>query len=546
MKIALAQIDPTVGDIPGNCDKIVEFHARASKLGADLVVFSELAVSGYPPLDLINRQGFVETCYSALQDLARKLAATPALVGCVVPNPSEDGRSVFNAAALLEGGQVKSTHFKSRLPSYDVFDEDRYFEPAKKWEPADICGLRVGVTICEDIWQGPDQDRLRYSVDPVERLKERGIDLLINLSASPFCAGKGKVREELLRKLAGQLGVPVVLVNQVGGNDSLLFDGRSLAMNTDGRLLARAEAFSEDLVMVDLEQGQGDMRPAPPEGSAELFRAIVMGIRDYLDKCGFGKVVLGLSGGIDSAVTAVLAAEAVGPDRVLVLAMPSGYSSLHSRTDAEILAKNLGLSFTTMPINEILSSYRDSLNREFGDIAATLTEENLQARIRGALIMAFANQTGALALATGNKSELATGYCTLYGDMVGGLAPIGDLLKGQVYELANFINREEEIIPRRTIERPPSAELRPDQTDQDSLPPYEQLDSILELLITENLDMDSIVKRGYPSEVVQEVMRMVEMSEFKRRQAALVLRVTHKAFGEGRRIPIARGIRRGR
>ncbi|MBW1806730.1 MAG: NAD+ synthase [Deltaproteobacteria bacterium] len=546
MKIALAQIDPTVGDIPGNCEKIIGFHSRAAKLGADLVVFPELAVSGYPPLDLINRQGFVETCLSALNDLARKLTATPALVGCVVPNPSGQGRLAFNAAALLKDGRVKSTHFKSRLPSYDVFDEDRYFEPAKKWEPIDICGRRVGVTICEDIWQGPDQDRQRYSVDPSEQLKKQGIDLLINLSASPFCAGKGKVREELIRTLAGRLGVPVVLVNQVGGNDSLLFDGRSLAMKADGRLLARAEAFAEDLVMFDLDQGQGDMRPAPPEGSAELFRAIVMGIRDYLDKCGFSKVVLGLSGGIDSAVTAVLAAEAAGSDRVQVLAMPSEYSSLHSRTDAEILAKNLGLGFTTKPIDKVLNSYRDLLRLEFGDIAATLTEENLQARIRGALIMAFANHTGALALATGNKSELATGYCTLYGDMVGGLAPIGDLLKGQVYELASFINREEEIIPRRTIERPASAELRPDQTDQDSLPPYEQLDPILELLISEGLGMDSIVKRGYPAEVVQEVFRMVEMSEFKRRQSALVLRVTHKAFGEGRRIPIARGIRRGR
>ncbi len=544
MKIALAQINPTVGDLAGNCEKIVRFHERAIEAGADLAVFPELAVTGYPPLDLIVRDGFLKKCAAGLRTLATKLERIPALVGCVIPNAAPEGRPAINAAVLLSGGELRATQAKSRLPTYDVFDEDRYFEPAAERKPVELGGQRLGITVCEDIWDGPEEDRPRYQVDPVADLVGQGVKLIINLSASPFFEGKAKLREGRLRSIASKHGVPVVLVNQVGGNDSLLFDGRSLAIGSDGRVLARAEAFREDLVMVDLDASTGDVRPSPAEGPAELFGAIVMGLRDYMDKCGFKRTLLGLSGGIDSAVTAVLAAEAAGAERVYALAMPSHYSSPHSRRDAERLCENLGMRFFDVPIEKVLDAYRETLRDDLDDVSGTLTEENLQARIRGAMLMAFANNKGALALATGNKSELAVGYCTLYGDMVGGLAPIGDLLKTQVYDIAEYINRQTEVIPRRIIERPPSAELRPEQKDSDSLPPYDVLDPILDLYITEGLGAEAIVAKGHPRAIVEDVIRMVELSEFKRRQAAPVLKVTRRSFGAGRRIPIARGLGR--
>jgi NAD+ synthetase len=545
MKVALAQINPTVGDLEGNSGKIVDFHQQAKLAGADLVVFSEMALTGYPPLDLLGRPAFIDRCEIALSDLAGKLTGPPALVGTVLPNPVPEGRAVRNVAVLLDGGVVRSVHAKSRLPTYDVFDEDRYFEPAAERQPAEVNGKRVGVTVCEDIWEGPQEGRSRYRLDPVGILSAQGIDMLVNISASPFHAGKGKEREELLRSIARGQEVPVLFINQVGGNDSLLFDGRSMVMGPDGKLIARAEAFREDLVLADLDSGQGDMRPSAPEGDAEIFRALVMGLSDYMKKCGFDRAVLGLSGGVDSALVACLAAEAAGADRVLALAMPAPYSSPHSRTDAEKLAKNLGIGFEVVPIEGVLKTYRETLQPGLGKVEKTLVEENLQARIRGAVVMAHANHSGALPLATGNKSELAVGYCTLYGDMVGGLAPIGDLYKTQVYALANHINRHNEVIPRRIIERPPSAELRPDQTDQDTLPPYDQLDPVLDLIISQAQDASSIVAAGYPAEVVERVVRMVELSEFKRRQAAPVLRVSRRAFGAGRQIPIARGLRKG-
>jgi NAD+ synthase/NAD+ synthase (glutamine-hydrolysing) len=494
-------------------------------------------------MDLLARSSFVQRCEQALHQLAASLKDLPTLVGSVLPNTDPEGRPVYNTAALLADGELQSIHIKTRLPTYDVFDEDRYFEPASHRVPAEVGGLRVGVTICEDIWEGPEQGRHRYKVDPVEDLDAQGIDLLVNLSASPFHAGKGKEREDSLAGLAVRLKKPVLLVNQVGGADSLLFDGRSLGVAPTGKMIARAEAFQEDLVLVDIQKAAGEMRPAAPEGEAELFRAIVMGIRDYMEKCGFRHLVLGLSGGIDSAVCAVLAAEAAGADRVRALAMPSPYSALHSKSDAELLAGNLGVGFEVLPIESVLVAYRELLRPALGDVETTLTEENLQARIRGALIMAFANRHGALALATGNKSELATGYCTLYGDMVGGLAPIGDLLKTQVYRIAEYINRDAEIIPRRIIDRPPSAELRPDQTDQDELPPYDVLDPILERYVGDAESAAAIIKGGIPSDVVEKVIGLVERSEFKRRQSAPVLRVTRRAFGAGRQIPIARGLR---
>jgi len=546
MKVALAQINPTVGDLEGNSNKILDFHRQARLAGAELVVFSEMALTGYPPLDLLGRPAFVDRCEIALSDLAAQLKGSPALVGTVLPNPVPEGRAVRNVAALLAEGQVRSVHVKSRLPTYDVFDEDRYFEPASEWRPAEVSGKRMGVTICEDIWEGPVEGRKCYRLDPVRELSAQGIDLLANLSASPFRPGKGKVRENLLRSIARELGVPVLFANQVGGNDSLPFDGRSMAVGPDGKLIARAEAFREDLVLADLDSGQGDMRPSAPEGDAEIFRALVMGLSDYMKKCGFDRAVLGLSGGVDSALVACLAAEAAGADRVLALAMPAPYSSPHSRTDAEKLAQNLGIGFEVVPIDGILKTYRETLDPALGDVTATLVEENLQARIRGAVVMAHANQSGALPLATGNKSELAVGYCTLYGDMVGGLAPIGDLFKTQVYALANHINRHNQVIPRRIIERPPSAELRPDQTDQDTLPPYDVLDPVLEMIISQAQDASSITAAGYPADVVERIVRLVELSEFKRRQAAPVLRVSRRAFGAGRQIPIARGLRKGR
>jgi NAD+ synthetase len=541
MKVALAQINPTVGDLEGNKNKIIDWYQRALAKDSDLVIFPELAVCGYPPLDFMARPTFVKQCEFVLDELAQRLQPVDVILGVPLSNPKPEGRAVFNAAVLLSQGEVKSTHLKTRLPSYDVFDEDRYFEPASKRESASILGKKVGITICEDIWDGPETDRQLYKVDPIDDLAATNLDLIVNISASPFNAGKSKVRHELVATTAQKLNCPVVYVNQVGGNDSLLFDGNSIAVDKNGKLVGRAQAFGEDLIMVDFESGTGDLRPVGPQGIGELRQAIVMGIRDYMQKCGFKRLVLGLSGGIDSAVCAVLAVEAAGASNVSVLAMPSKYSSTISRDDAQRLAKNLGIGFTTIPIDSILEEYRQALKPGLGDVSATLSEENLQARIRGALVMAHSNHIGAMALATGNKSELAVGYCTLYGDMVGGLAPIGDLLKGQVYHLAELINQDQEIIPRRIIDRPPSAELRPDQVDQDSLPPYDVLDQILELVVTEGLDADSIVAKGYPQTTVEEVIRLVENNEFKRRQAAPVLRVTRRAFGAGRRIPIARG-----
>jgi NAD+ synthetase len=542
MRVALAQLDPRVADLAGNAARIEAAYARAVTAGAELVVFPELALIGYPPLDLLGRDDFVSRAARALEALAARLGPIPALVGCVWPTPDRGGRPVQNVAALLAGGRICGTQAKTRLPTYDVFDEDRYFEPARERRPIVLAGRRVGITVCEDIWDGPHEGRRRYRVDPVEELGAQGIDLLVNLSASPFHAGRGREREERLGEVARALRRPVVYVNQVGGNDSLLFDGRSLAVGPDGRLLARAEAFREDLVLVDTASGAGDLRTAPPEGVEELRRALVMGLAGYLDKCGFREVVFGLSGGVDSALVAALAADALGGERLRCLAMPSRYSAAISLEDAERLARNLGARFSVLPIEACQAAFLETLLPELGDLRLTLAEENVQARVRGALVMAVSNHTGALALATGNKSELATGYCTLYGDMAGGLCPIGDLWKGQVVALARHYNRAGELIPERILTRPPSAELRPDQLDQDSLPPYAELDAILELVVTENRARADILAAGHPAELVDRVIRLVERSEYKRRQAAPVLRVTRRAFGAGRQIPLARAL----
>lgn len=540
MKVALAQLNPVVGDLAGNARRILDMHRRAVAAGADLSVFPELSLVGYPPLDLLSRREFIADAEASLARLAAEIGPVPAIVGSVRPNPAPVGRPLFNVAAVLCDGRIEAAQAKTRLPTYDVFDEDRYFEPAAERRFLRIGAFRVGLVVCEDIWDGPEPGRQRYPVDPLAELQRQGIDLLINISASPFHRGRGRERERQIAELARALRVPVLLVNQVGGNDGLIFDGRSLAFDENGNLLARAECFREDLLLVDLTARSAERRPAPLEGAGELMAALKLGIADFTAKCGLPRVVLGLSGGVDSAVVAALAAEALGPDRVRALAMPSQYSSLHSHTDAELLARRLGIEFLTEPIGPALESFRAMLQPDVGDVRATLTEENLQARIRGALVMAHANRLGALALATGNKSELATGYCTLYGDMVGGLAPIGDLWKHEVYELARHMNREQELIPLRILERPPSAELRPNQTDQDTLPPYDVLDEVLDLYLTRGTPPADIVARGFDPAVVQRLVRMLEQSEFKRRQACPVLRVSPRAFGAGRQIPIAR------
>jgi NAD+ synthase (glutamine-hydrolysing) len=541
MRIALAQINPTVGDLAGNRRRIHDAYAQARAKGADLVVLPELALVGYPPLDLLARDDFVRAIERNVHELAAEISSPVLLLGAVLPNPETTGRPIQNVAVLISKGRIQSVHAKTRLPTYDVFDEDRYFEPAQTRSVATVGKTRVGIVVCEDIWPGPERGRTRYQNDPVADLAGQGIDVLINLSASPFHAGRCREREQLLAEIATRIGKPVLLVNQVGGNDSLIFDGASLAVSPDGSVRMRARSFNEDLVLFDLAAGEGDLRDPPPDGPQELAEALILGLADYLKKCGFTRVVLGLSGGIDSAVVATLAVKALGPSNVRALSMPSPYSAGFSQADAEELAKRLGIDCFRTPIDAILDTYRQQLHAALGPIELSLTDENLQARIRGALVMAHANSLGALALATGNKSELATGYCTLYGDMAGGLAPLGDLLKRQVYALAEYFNHPDEIIPRRIIDRPPSAELRPNQTDQDSLPPYPVLDEILDLFVTEGLDPEQITARGQDPRVVAEVIRLLEISEFKRRQAAPVLRVTRRAFGAGRQIPIARG-----
>jgi NAD+ synthetase len=545
MRIALVQFNPVVGDLAGNARRIREWHRRAAAAGAQLAVYPELALCGYPPLDLLSRGEFIAEAERELAELAAGLGPVPAVVGTVLANPSPRGRPLFNVAALIRDGRVEATQPKTNLPTYDVFDEDRYFEPAAERRVVTLGPWRLGLLVCEDIWDGPEPGRERYPADPVADLARQGVDVLINISASPFHRGRGRERERQIAEVARQARVPVLLVNQVGGNDGLIFDGRSLACDENGSLLARAESFREDLVLLDLATRTSERRPSPVEGAAELMAALKLGLADFAAKCALERAVMGLSGGVDSAVVAVLAAEALGPDRVRALAMPSQYSSPHSQGDAERLARRLGVEFFVEPIGPALEAFRAMLLPELGDVRATLTEENLQARIRGTLVMAHANRLGALALATGNKSELATGYCTLYGDMAGGLAPIGDLWKHEVYELARHINREQEIIPQRILERPPSAELRPNQTDQDTLPPYDVLDAVLDQYLTRGLAPEEIVRRGAEPATVARLVAMLEKSEFKRRQACPVLRVSPRAFGAGRQIPIARRLPRG-
>jgi NAD+ synthetase len=555
VKVALAQINPTIGDFPGNVRKIVERSREARDRGAQLAVFSELAVCGYPPADLLEIPSFVAACHSALEEIAAALAPLADLAilcGCPTPAPADSGKRIMNSAVLLRGGRVEFVQSKMLLPYYDVFDEQRYFAPAESQTLYELAGERLAITVCEDAWNDdcgdPRRQRL-YATDPVEALMKQGASLFVNISASPYWRGKQSARREMIAAIARRFGVPAILVNQVGGNDSLIFYGDSFAVDADGKLIAQAAGFREDLVVVDMATRSAE--PEPSVGAmnedAAVYEALVLGTRDYVRKCGFSRAIVGLSGGIDSALVAAIAADALGSENVVGVGMPSGYSSQGSVEDARQLARNLGIHWETIPIGSIFGTFGAALEPSIGGSPSGLTEENLQPRIRGTLLMALANTLSALVLATGNKSELSTGYCTLYGDMVGALAVIGDVYKTGVYRLARYVNREREIIPRNTLEKPPSAELRPGQQDTDSLPPYDVLDPILEAFIERHESAEEIAasgRTGGPAvATVHDVLRMVERSEYKRRQAAPVLKVTPKSFGFGRRFPIAAKVR---
>ena len=538
MKIGILQLNFTVGDFRGNSEKLVSAYERAVREGAELCVGSELGLCGYPPRDLLNRRDFVESHERALREVAKRVGKVPLLIGGIEKTNQKAGRPLYNTAFLVEKGKTRAVARKILLPTYDVFDEDRYFEAGDKVGSVRIAGKRVGVTICEDIWNDEDLwPERRYRIDPVRELAKKGMDLLINLSASPWNIGKEKVRYRLLAEVAKREKIPVIQVNQVGGNDELVFDGQSLGVGVRGGLLARGVAFMEDVKVVDI--GGKEEKPVWAGDEEQVFQALVLGTRDYLQKCGFQEVVLGLSGGIDSALVAVVAAEALGKDKVLGVAMPSRFSSAGSLADAEALAKRLGIRYKEIPIEDTFAAMLRSIAPAREGRSGGLTEENLQSRIRGMTLMAISNDSGRLLLTTGNKSEMAVGYCTLYGDMCGALAVIADVPKTLVYRISRWINREREIIPKNSIEKAPSAELRPDQKDQDSLPPYEELDRILESYVVNEGSIQGMVKKGISKVLAEEMVRKIDISEYKRRQAAPGLKVTTKAFGVGRRIPLA-------
>ena len=546
MKLALAQINPTIGDFLGNVRKIVEVSLTAQRQGADLVIFPELAVCGYPPADLLEKSSFLARAQQAIEEIAERVTANhpiAVLCGCPTPAPTDSGKRVMNSAMLLRDGRVEFIQSKMLLPYYDVFDEQRYFAPATKQTLYELAGERVAITICEDAWNDKNfwPQRL-YPVDPVENLMHQGATLIVNLSASPYYRDKREMRRAMLAAIARRHRVPVAMVNQVGGNDTLIFDGTSLVLDEHGDTIALAKSFQEDLLLVDLSSEPRAIPPSKGDEDAAVYDALVLGTRDYVRKCGFSKAIVGLSGGIDSALVATIAAEALGADNVLGVGMPSEYSSQGSIDDARQLAQNLGIQWEMIPINDIFQQHLKALQPILKTYPPDITEENLQSRIRGALLMALSNKLGALVLTTGNKSEMSTGYCTLYGDMVGALAVIADVYKTCVYRLARYANRDREIIPENTLVKPPSAELRPGQQDTDSLPPYEVLDPILEAYVERYETAEAIVQASSQPleiELVRSILRMVERSEYKRQQAAPVLKVTQKSFGVGRRFPIA-------
>ena len=539
MKIALAQLNPTVGDFAGNSARILGFAKRAAERGADLTVFSELCLCGYLPMDLIERPQFIDRNERELACLAKQLPI-PSIVGYAARAKGLTGKSAANAAALLENGQIQFVQHKMLLPTYDVFDESRYFQPATTQNIFSFGGQNLGITVCEDIWNDKTfWVKPLYERDPVAELVAKNATLVINISGSPFTIGKRALRLDMLRALAKSHGRPVVYVNQVGGNDSLVFDGGSVVVLPDGRIPAQASSFQEDLVLFDTETNTGDLHDQPATEPDLVLQALICGTRDYVCKSGFNAVVVGLSGGIDSSVVAAIAVAALGRKNVLGVSMPGPYSSEGSRADACRLAGNLGIEFLKMPITPVFQSYRAALDGAFRGKPENVTEENLQARVRGNFLMALSNKFGSMVLSTGNKSEMAVGYCTLYGDMAGGLAMLSDVPKTMVYELANLINRETELIPRASIEKPPSAELRPNQTDQDSLPPYEILDRILKAYIEDVKSPQEIAAQySFDIDLVRSIASKVDRNEYKRRQAPPGLKITSRAFGLGRPFPI--------
>ena len=573
MKIALIQINPIIGDFGYNSNKIVFWANKAREKGCDLAVFSELALCGYPPQDLLERPAFIAEHDRVLQGLIKGISGIGVICGHLEKNTDDIGKPLHNSASIIENGSILFSAQKRLLPTYDVFDEARYFEPGRCSKSYLYNGLTMGITVCEDIWndKGSFPQKL-YAADPitdlVSGLQDTGgnIDLLINISASPFHIDKENVKEEIFTKVCQNNNVPLIYVNQVGGQDSLLFDGRSMAMNSSGEMIAKAERFKEDMVILDTVTWQGELHGqqilevldkgsthGEPDSSFEeteaVFDALVMGVHDYAQKCGFSKGVLGLSGGIDSAVTCAIACEALGEENVLGVAMPSPYTSDQSVEDAKQLAANLGCPYEMIAISSVFSAFKESLGNVFASFENNVsqkidvTEQNLQARIRGNILMALSNKNGSLLLSTGNKLEMAVGYCTLYGDMSGGLAVISDVPKLMVYRLARYINRNKEIIPKSIIERPPSAELAPNQLDQDDLPSYDILDAILKAYLEENLSVGEIAAMGFDRQVVQDVVRRIRVNEYKRKQAPLGLKVSSKAFGYGRRYPTAQNYR---
>lgn len=549
MKIAIAQLNPTIGDMAGNAKKILEAARQARQEGASLLLTPEMSLCGYPPRDRLLYPSFLEQVNCELAVLSRDLPPEMAvLVGAIAANPDagkSGNKPLFNSAFLLQGGKTVQVFHKRLLPAYDVFDEDRYFAPGRRSQFFDWQGCRIGVTICEDLWNDDAfWGKRHYEVNPLAELATQRVDFMVNLSASPYCLGKPKLREAMVQHSVGRFGFPICYVNQVGGNDDLIFDGGSFAADRCGSICFRAPAFRSAFGLIEWNGGRRDFEPAAcfPASScpeAELWSALVLGVRDYAKKCGFSRAILGLSGGIDSALVAAIAAEAMGSDRVLALLMPSPYSSDHSITDAEALARNLGIHHSILPIQPAMAAFDTILEPLFAETPFGVAEENLQSRIRGSLLMAIANKQGHLLLSTGNKSEMAVGYCTLYGDMNGGLAAISDLPKTRVFDLCRWLNRNREVIPAHILAKPPSAELKPNQTDLDSLPPYEILDEILDRFIHRHQSAEEMVAEGCDRPTVEKVVELVIRAEFKRRQAPPGLKVTDRAFGTGWRMPIA-------
>jgi NAD+ synthase (glutamine-hydrolysing) len=544
LKIGLLQLNSTIGDFTANRRNLLAGYEKACARGAEFVLAPELFLCGYPPRDLLFRADFVDTNLAVLEEAARNVGKIPLCVGYVDQNPDRPGRALRNSAAVLQNGKIIWRTHKCLLPTYDVFDEDRYFEPAKTVTPFELNGRKLGITICEDIWNDQDfwPERL-YRRDPIKELIAQGAQAIINISASPWHDGKERVRLEMLQRVARDEGVPLAYVNLIGANDELIFDGYSVVLNKHGEPLALGKGFAEDLLLVDWADDSPTQKVEWPVREQQLFAALSLGVHDYISKCGFQSAIVGLSGGIDSALVAVLAADALGPDKVVGISMPARYSSPGSLSDATALAKNLGICYEVLPIETAFQSVEKQLSNVFAGTKPNEAEENIQSRLRGVTLMALSNKFGALVLTTGNKSEMAVGYCTLYGDMCGALAPLADVFKTDVYKLSRWVNREREIIPAASLTKPPSAELRPNQKDQDSLPPYEILDQILDAYVVQNLSKPEIIKRGFDAAVTNDVINKITFSEYKRRQAAPGLKVSPRAFGIGRRIPIAQKFR---